>query len=166
MRLVFWNFFRSLSYNIKDRVHGPLTRYLKLRIAHAPVMRGTFSPSPRVSDPDMHHGTCVTDVSWCMLGSSTGGFLWSRWRGKRSRYSRRMRNPQFQVSGKRPISCTHVHFGNGPFNPTAEGYFMIQCYGTLLLFVLWWYLGQISLSRYLYMDTSESLLVIDCMFHR
>ena len=28
--------------------------------AHAPGMPGTFSPSPQVSDPDMHHGTCVT----------------------------------------------------------------------------------------------------------
>ena len=27
-----------------------------------------------------------------------------RWRGKRSRYSRRMRNPQFYVSGKRPMA--------------------------------------------------------------
>ena len=25
--------------------------------AHAPGMPGTFSPSPQVSDPDMHHGT-------------------------------------------------------------------------------------------------------------
>ena len=25
-------------------------------------MPGTFSPPPRVSDPDMHHGTCVTHV--------------------------------------------------------------------------------------------------------
>ena len=38
-----------------------------------------------------------------MLGSLTSGFLWSRWRGKRSRHSRRMRNPQFYVSGKRPM---------------------------------------------------------------
>ena len=30
-------------------------------------------------------------------------FLWSRWRGKRSRHSRRMHNPQFYVSCKRPI---------------------------------------------------------------
>ena len=36
-------------------------------------------------------------------GSLTSGFLWSRWRGKRSRHSRRMRNPQFHVSGKRPM---------------------------------------------------------------
>ena len=54
-------------------------------------------------DPDMHHGTCLTHVPWCMSGSLTSGFLWNRLRGKRSRHSRRMRNPQFCVSGKRPI---------------------------------------------------------------
>ena len=63
----------------------------------------TFSPPPRVSDPDMHHGTCVTHVPWCMSGSLTSGFLCGRWREKRSRHSRRMRNPQFYVSGKRPM---------------------------------------------------------------
>ena len=26
---------------------------------------------PLVNDPDMHHGTCVTDVPWCMSGSLT-----------------------------------------------------------------------------------------------
>ena len=82
---------------------GPLTRYVKLRVAHAPGMPGTFSPQLRVSDPDMHHSTCVTHVSWYMPGSLTSGFLWSRWWGKRSRHSRRMRNPQFYVSGKRPM---------------------------------------------------------------
>ena len=50
--------------------------------AHAPGMPWTFSPPPRVSDPDMYHGTCVTHVPWCMPGSLTGGFLWSRPRGK------------------------------------------------------------------------------------
>ena len=44
--------------------HGPLARYVKLRVAHAPLMPGTFSPPPRVSVPDMHHGTCVTHVPW------------------------------------------------------------------------------------------------------
>ena len=66
-------------------------------------MPGTFSPTPRVIDPDMHHGTCVTHVPWCMTESITSGFLWSRRRGKHSRHSRRMRNPQCSVSGKRPI---------------------------------------------------------------
>ena len=49
-------------------LHGPLARYVKLRVAHAPRMPGTFSPPPRVSDPDMHHGTCVKHVSWCIPG--------------------------------------------------------------------------------------------------
>ena len=84
--------------------HGPLDIYVKLRVVHALGMPGTFSLPPLVSDPDMHQGTCVTHVPWCMPGSLTGGFLCSRWRGKRSRHSRRMRNPQFYVSGKRPIA--------------------------------------------------------------
>ena len=33
-------------------------------------MPGTFSLPPQVSDPDMHHGTCMTHVSWCMPGCS------------------------------------------------------------------------------------------------
>ena len=73
--------------------HGPLARYVRLRVAHAPRMPGTFSLLPRVSDPDMHHGTCVTHVPWCMPESLTSGFLLIRWRGKRSRHSRRMRSP-------------------------------------------------------------------------
>ena len=84
--------------------HEPLNRYVKLRVAHVPeMMPGTFSPSPRVSDPDMHHGTCMTHVPWCMPGLLTSGFLWSQWQGKRSRHSRRKRKPQFYVSGKRPM---------------------------------------------------------------
>ena len=49
-------------------------------VAHAPGMPGTFSPPPRVSDPDMHHGTCVTHVPWCIPGSLTSDYRWSRWR--------------------------------------------------------------------------------------
>ena len=50
--------------------------------------------------------TCMAHVPWCMPRSLTVGFIWSRWRGKRSRHSRRMRNPQFCVSGKRPMVIT------------------------------------------------------------
>ena len=53
------------------------------------------------------HTRAVTHVPWCLPGSLTHGFIWRRWRGKRSQYSRRMCNPQFYVSGKRPID-THV----------------------------------------------------------
>ena len=87
------------------RGHGPLARYVNLRVAHAP---GTFSPPPQNRDPGMHHGTCVTHVPWCMPGSQTCVFHWSWWRGKRSRQSRRMRNTQFYVSGKRPM---HQNWG-------------------------------------------------------
>ena len=109
--------------------HGPLVRYVKLRVTHAPGMSGTFSPPPRVSDPDMHHGTCVTPGSLtfsppprvsdpdmhhgtCVTpGSLTCGFLWSQWRGKRSRHSRRMRNRQFYISGKRPMQmCVQPYY--------------------------------------------------------
>ena len=63
--------------------------------------RERFPHRRAFSDPDMHHGTCVAHVPWCMSGSLTDGFLWSQWRGKRSRHSRHMRNPQIYVSGKR-----------------------------------------------------------------
>ena len=86
--------------------YGPLARYIKLRVAHAPGM------PPLVSDPDMYHGTCVTHVPWYMPRSLKSGFIWSRWRGKRSRHSRRMRNPQFQVSGKRPME---LGTSSGPY---------------------------------------------------
>ena len=56
--------------------YGPLDRYGILRVAHALGMPGTFSPPPNskkppVSDPDMHHGACVTHVPLCMPGSLT-----------------------------------------------------------------------------------------------
>ena len=37
-------------------------------------------PASGVSDPKMHHDTCVTHVPWCMSGSLTIGFFWSPWR--------------------------------------------------------------------------------------
>ena len=90
----------AMSYWIR---YGPLIGYAKLRVAHAPGMSGKFSPPLRISDTDMHRDKCVMHVPWCMPGSLTSGFPWSRWRGKCSRHSRRMRNPQFWLSGKRPM---------------------------------------------------------------
>ena len=51
----------------------------------------------------MHHGTCVTNVPWCNSRSIT-------------RHSRRMRNPQFSISGKRPISV------RPPYTTAIYGY--------------------------------------------
>ena len=53
--------------------HGPLARYVKLWVVHAPGMPGTVSRSPRVSDPDMHHGTAVTVIE----GQSRGTLIFS-----------------------------------------------------------------------------------------
>ena len=101
--------------------HGPLVRYVKLRVAHALGMPGTLTPPPRFSDPDLHHGTCVTHVPWCMPGSLTNGFFWSRWWGKRSRHSRLMHNPRFCVSGKRAIDAmTSLITGHPTVGPTTS----------------------------------------------
>ena len=60
--------------------------------------RHRLQRKPVVRDPGMHHGTCATHVPWCMSESlNRGGGE------KRSRHSRRMRNPQYYVSGKRPM---------------------------------------------------------------
>ena len=60
----------------------------------------------------MHHGTCVTHVPWCMPGSLSSSFLLS-WRGgKCSRLSRRMHNPKFYVSGKRPMPLYQLYFND------------------------------------------------------
>ena len=57
--------------------HWPLTRYAKLRVGAWAGKARNFFPrhrlqrKPQFSDPGMHHGTCVTHVPWCMLGSLT-----------------------------------------------------------------------------------------------
>ena len=57
-----------------------------------------------VNAPGMHHGKCVTHVLWCMSGSLTRGG------GENSsRHSRRMRNPQFYLSGKKPMINVWIH---------------------------------------------------------
>ena len=67
--ILFRNCVLSFSLYWMTEYHGPLARYVKLRFAHARGMPGKFSPPPRVSDPDMHHGTCIAHVPRCMSGS-------------------------------------------------------------------------------------------------
>ena len=64
-----------------------------------------FFPPPPVSD--MYHGTSVSQVPRSLFS----GFLRSRLRVKRSQHSRCMRNPQFYVSGKRPMPWSHSQTG-------------------------------------------------------
>ena len=104
-------------------------------------MPGPLSPPPRASDPDMHHGTCVTRVPWCMRVSLTSGSFWSRWRGKRSRYSRGMRNPQVCESVKKPIAVFTAEF---PFSCLPISYseshkiYTRFCYA-FAFFILSWF---------------------------
>ena len=70
--------------------HGPLTRYVKLRVAHAPGILGMRS----------HHASRhVRDARAVMHA----GIANPQWRGKHSQHSLHMRNQQFYVSDKRPI---------------------------------------------------------------
>ena len=68
--------------------------------------RERFPPPPRFSDPDMHHGTCMTHVPWCMSGSLTTSFLWNRWRGKRSRIPGACAIRDFTYLARGPWHCT------------------------------------------------------------
>ena len=52
---------------------------------------------PLISNPHMHHGTCITHVPWCMLGSLTA------LAGKTFLAFQRVHDPEFYVSGKRPM---------------------------------------------------------------
>ena len=60
--------------------------------------RHRFQKKPLVSDPGMHHGTCVTHVPWCMSGSLTCGD------GETFPAFPAHAHPQFCVSGKRPMA--------------------------------------------------------------
>ena len=79
---VTWDQQANVTYPARCWFQWASCHIRKIAGAHAPGMPGSFSPPPRVSDPDKHHGTCVTHVPWCMPASLTSGFLWSRRRGK------------------------------------------------------------------------------------
>ena len=83
--------------------YGPLTRYVKLRVAHAPGMPGKFSPPPtskETASKRFRHTPRHVREARTVLHVGIANL---RWREKRSRDSQRMRNPQFYVSGKRPM---------------------------------------------------------------
>ena len=73
------------------------------------IPRYRLQRKPLVSDPGMHYGTCTTHVHDARAVMHVG-FANSRLRGKRPRHSRRMRNTQFYVSGKRPMNPTPLLF--------------------------------------------------------
>ena len=60
--------------------------------------RRRFQRKPQVSDPSMHHGTCVH-----ARAVMHGGIAYPRWRGKRSRHSRRTRTRNFTYLARGPL---------------------------------------------------------------
>ena len=60
---------------------------------------------PLVSDPGMHHGTCVTKKNTRAMMHA--GNAKPPWRGKRSHHSRLIRNPQYYISDKRPMEIIY-----------------------------------------------------------
>ena len=97
-----WPAFRQI-YSVYDSCNGPITRYVKLRVVHAPGMPGSFSPPPtskkaankrsRHTSRHVCHARTVVHVAIAK----------PQWRGKRSPHSRPMRKYKFYVSGKRPL---------------------------------------------------------------
>ena len=90
-------------------LNGPLTRYVTLWDAHAPGMPWTFSPPPILKEiasyRSRHASRHVRDARAVM----DVGIANPRWRGNRSWHSRRMRNTQFCVYGKRPMEQGGCH---------------------------------------------------------
>ena len=98
-----------------DHLHGPLTRYATLWFAHALEM-------PRVADLDLHHGTCVTHVPWCMTRLLISGFLWSRWRGNRVCVILKIKGP---ISVVKQLILLHKMLSSNrvQLNPRDHAYF-------------------------------------------
>ena len=92
--LPIWNYYNiseeTMSwindYQIHWYVHTSLwasCQIRKIAVYACAGNAGNIFPAPQVSDPDMHHGACVTHVPRCMPGSLISGFLWS-WLRKKS----------------------------------------------------------------------------------
>ena len=71
------SFFSIYSQQMPHTLSVPQTsiRYVKLRVAHAPGMPGTFFPPPtlKATASKRSRYACVTHVPWCMSGSLTLG---------------------------------------------------------------------------------------------
>ena len=109
-----WNIILKTDLQCKDlpagllfrtEHNGPLTRYVKLQVAHAPGIPGTFPPPPTsketASKRSRRASRHVRDAS----GVMHVGIAYPRWRGKTFPAFPAHAHPQFYVYGKRPISC-------------------------------------------------------------
>ena len=90
------------------RPHGPLTRYVKLQVAHAPGMPGTFSPAADFKgNRKLAIPVCITARAWRTCRDAC--------RDRSPAVTGKMfpafpahAHPQFCVSGKRPIMITRL----------------------------------------------------------
>ena len=93
-------------------LHGSLTRYVKLRVAYAPGIPGTFSPPSTSKVTARQRSQHALRRVRHARGVMHVGIANPRRRGRPSCHSRRMRNPQFYVSGQRPMlvgaKCYHL----------------------------------------------------------
>ena len=78
-------------------MHGPLTGYVKLRVAHATGMTGTFSPPPTSKESASKRSRNASGHVRYVRAVMHVGIA------NRSRHSRRMRYSKFGVSDKRSI---------------------------------------------------------------
>ena len=102
----------TVSRLISHTTYGPLTRYVKLRVACVPGMPWTFSPPPTsketASQRPQHASRHVRDARAVMHLCEARAVMHVGIANpppdkKRSRHSRRMHNPQFYVSGMGPF---------------------------------------------------------------
>ena len=68
IRTVVWGVIQWASYQIR-KIAGCACAGNAMNI----FPRRRLQRKPLVIDPDMHHGTCVPHVPWCMLGTLTRG---------------------------------------------------------------------------------------------
>ena len=85
-------------------LHGPLTRYAKLQVAHAPGMPGTFPPAADFEgNRYLAIPACITARAWRTCRDACRDRL-PAVTGKTFPAFPAHAHPQFCVSGKRPIA--------------------------------------------------------------
>ena len=77
----FWTGWHDESSNKYMASHGPLTRYIKLRVAHAPGMPGTFSLSPTSKETDSYRSRNASRHMRDTRAVMHVGIANLRWRG-------------------------------------------------------------------------------------
>ena len=111
--------------------HGPLTRYVKLRVAHAPGMPGTFSPDAEFKGKrELAIPACITARAWRTCRDACRDCL-PAVAGKCSRHSRRMRTRNFTYLARGPCWCNW----DGTYSINAELMSASQCHTNGMLVI-------------------------------